>query len=327
MRLGICFLFSRRWGSKWLRFVVRGSGCLLLWGASVAQAENCYLINECSHYRRDSSASPSRSTQLKINPSAVPTEKGWGVEGIYYDTEVDLALVRGNGRMGAALSPSASEETFFGAPGFEREDDYFIRKEERKKFPNDKITLATALEVINKKGSGHRRFSLRLGAMAKYNKLSQNLTGGAGVNVVWGPLTAGYSIYEDQTQLRSDIPAGDPFLVKYGVQTYNVGLYLNSLILNYSNLRLQNEEKTYTARVDLYTASLSAGKFIFTGAYRREDSPRPEYNYEKKILEYKQFKEEYFGGLQYSATKNILVGGLYNYYLLREAAVTATIFF
>jgi len=104
-------------------------------------------------------------------------------------------------------------------------------------------------------------------------------------------------------------------------------VYLSSVILNYSHLHLENNEKNYLATVHLYTASLSLGKFIFTASQRVEDSPAPDYNYELKDLENKKIKYEHFGGIQYSLSKNFLLGVLYNYYLLREISVSGTLFF
>lgn len=293
-----------------------------------ANAEtNCYLINECSNFRRDPSAGPSPGTQLKINPSAVPTDKGIGVEAIYHSVEADLALIRGNGRLGAALSPSNSEETFFGAPGFELYDDLLERKKNQTKYPNQKLTLASAFSIVDKKGSGLRNYSLKAGAMAKYNKLTEGITAGGGLNGSWGPLTAGYAYYKDETELTLGPGPDDKKIINYNVQTYNIGVYLTSLILNYSNMRLETIDKDYLATIQLYTASLTLGKFILTAAKRTEDSPAPVYNYDTKDLEYKKIKEDYFGGVQYSLTKSFLLGALYNYYLLHEVSVSATLFF
>ncbi|NUN07175.1 MAG: hypothetical protein HUU57_15625 [Bdellovibrio sp.] len=292
---------------------------------SVHAETNCYLINECTNHRRDSSSGPSPGTQVKINPSAVPTDKGYGVEAIYYDSSADLSLIRGNGRMGAALSPSNSEQTFFGAPGFELPEDLYERKYDKEKYQSQKVTLAAAMDIAEKKGSGLRRYSLKAGAMAKYNKDTTTITPGAGLQAVWGPLTAGYSMYDDESRLNYG--DGSQKTIKYRVQTYNVGVYLSSVILNYSHLHLENNEKNYLATVHLYTASLSLGKFIFTASQRVEDSPAPDYNYELKDLENKKIKYEHFGGIQYSLSKNFLLGVLYNYYLLREISVSGTLFF
>lgn len=299
----------------------------VFWITSPAQADfsDCYLINECSKFRRDPASPAPGGSQIKINPSAVPTEKGLGLEAIYFNPSADFSIVRGNGKVGAALSPSNSEETFFGAPGFELMDDLWERKHERKKFPNQKLNLASAFDIVDRKGSGHRRYSLKVGAMGKFNTQTNTATLGGGINGIWGPFSVGYSIYDDQTQL--EYSADFKKIIKYRVNTYNVALYLSSLILSYSNLHLTEELQLYEARVQTYTASLALGKFIFTGSKRVEDSPAWAYNYETKVLENIQIKEEYFGGIQYSLSRSFMIGALYNYYLLREGSVTATLFF
>ncbi|MGZ3771430.1 MAG: hypothetical protein ACXVCP_16515 [Bdellovibrio sp.] len=297
-----------------------------------SKAENetkCYLLNECSHWKRTSSSTnPSTGSQLKINPSAVPTEKGWGLEGIYYKDDTDLSFVRGNGRMGAALSPSNNEETFFGPPGFELYNDLYNRKHDRKKFKSQKFTLATAVNLVEKNGGGLDKFNLKLGLMGKYNELSKAVTPGAGLSGTWGPFSYGYSIYDDQTYLDLGSYSTPAFqIVKYRVQTYNFGIFLSALALDFSNLFLETEDKTFVSTVRLYTANLSLGKFIITASARKQNNPYWVYNYDTNQLEFKEHSEEYFGGVQYNLNQNITLGVLYNYYLLREYSATATLFF
>lgn len=296
---------------------------------SEASEINCYLLNQCSHWKRTStSANPSTGSELKINPAAVPTEKGWGIEGIYYDSDTDLAFVRGNGRMGAAISPANSEETFFGPPGFELPNDLYYRKIEKKKFPSQKYTLSTAFILSERNGSGLDKHSLKLGLMAKYNKSTKLVSPGGGLNGSIGPLSFGYSIYDDQTFLDYGIYSNPPSqVIKYRVQTYNMGLFLNSLALDYSNLYLATDDKLFTSTIQLYTANLSLGRFIITGSKRKEESPSLAFNYDTKQLEQKTIKEDHFGGLQYNFSSNITLGFLYNYYLLREYSATVILFF
>lgn len=307
--------------------------CLLLLGAVFtslpAHAEfdfECYIKNDCRRSWGGSSSNPSAGGQVRINPAAVPTEKGFGIEGIYFKEEIDLALARGQGRVGAAISPSNSEETFFGPPGFEDADDYLERHIEAKKYPSQKVTLAAAAKLVDKKGGGLKQFNLSIGAMGKYNKLTTNVSPGAGLSGNLGPLSFGGSYYLDETQLNGELPENlrpDPIL--YNVQTYNVGFFLSSLILDYSHMKLQQEE--LVSEVTVVTASLLLNGFIFTAAKRSEKSQRPKYDPITKELEYVLVKEDIFGGLQYSFTRNFMLGILYNYYLLHEASLSATVFF
>lgn len=298
---------------------------LLSCGPALAYKDiDCYIEGGCDR-SSSSSVSPSSGAQVKINPSAVPTEQGMGLEGIYFKNEVDLSLVRGNGRMGASISPSNSENTFFGSPALELSSDLIQRKEYRQKYPNQKVTLATAFNLKKPTGSGIKKTALKLGVMGKYNKLSKNVAAGAGLSGILGPFDFGYSLYDDETQIDygSDIKEN----YKYRVKTYNIGLHLTSLVLVYSNLYLETPDQSYVAKVNLYTASLTLRRFILTGSKRIEDSPALAYNYENQTLETKQIKEEYFGGIQYVFSKNITMGLLYNYYLLREYSVTGTLYF
>lgn len=275
-----------------------------------------------SGQRRSVSAAPSTTSRINLNPSAVPTQKSFGIEVIGYKGEGDLGIVRGFGRVGAALTPSNSEETFFGAPGFELDNELLARKIDAQKYKNQKYTLATAFNLFEK-GSGLRQASLNLGLLAKYNSITKATTPGGGLSGILGPFIFGYSVYRDETLISSSDPLATA-KVQSIVETYSVGVYLNSLILDYSTLRIQNTEVLF---VDLLTMSLFVKKFIFSASQRIENSNRAGYNFRAKELEYEQKQVEYFYGIQYRVTPNILIGGLYNYYLLREASVTGTILF
>lgn len=102
---------------------------------------DCYTSKNCDgdqSKRTSSAGNPSFGNRININPSAIPTEDGTGLEGILYKGTVDFSLVRGTGRVGAAISPSNSEETFFGPPSIEFDSDYFERKLNSDKYQNQK---------------------------------------------------------------------------------------------------------------------------------------------------------------------------------------------
>lgn len=295
----------------------------------------CFLKGDCNRGggRRSGGGSPSSGGRVRINPSAVPTEAGFGIEGIFFKDSVDVALVRGLGRVGAAISPSNSEDTFFGPPAIEVPEDFLERNVELKKYPSQKYTLATAVSLFDNKGSGLRANSLKLGLMGKYNKYTKNISPGGGLSATLGFLTFGGSYYKDETQYQPDLEESlRPPAYLYNVRTYNVGIFLNSLILDYSYLEMheqnpQEGQPEIMARVNLYTASLMWKGFILTGSKRVEKSYRARYVKATQSLEYREIQESYFGGIQYAANKHILVGVLYNYYMLDEVSLMATIFF
>jgi len=288
----------------------------------------CYTFKGCGGGRSSSSSTnPSYGNEIRINPSAVPTEKGIGLEGILYKNEADFAIVQGLGRVGAALSPSNSEETFFGPPGVELESDYLLRKQKGDKLPNQKLTLATAVSIIKKKGSGLKAYGLQLGVMGRYNRLTHSVHPGAGLNGILGPFTFGGSMYNDETQIDlSEFGSIEKPVVDYQVSTYNGGISLGSLLLDYSVLQMKAPDHDETATVRLLTGSLLVRKIILTISKRTEDSNRQAYNFSTKELEDKRFKEDTFGGIQVNATKNLMFGLLYNYYLMHEYSLTATLF-
>lgn len=310
----------------WVPLILMLLGPPLAWG----DPSNCFGLNEGCFQKRSAQVSGSTSSRTQINPSAVPIEEGLGLEGIFYKSSVDLTVVRGTGRLGAAISPSNTEGTFFGPPAVEIPESFRDRKEDRNKYENQKYTLAAAAEIFNNKASGLKKFTLRLGLMAKYNKATSNISPGGGVTVTTGPLALYYAANDDQTLLDSTRyygPGVPDELIRYQNQIYGASLFLNSLIFDYSHLSSLKEFAVKPMTVELYTASLTVKKFILTASYRREDSEDPAYDFATRTLKNERIKAEYFGGIQFMATKHIMLGALYNYYLLREYSASLTLFF
>lgn len=304
---------------------------LLMSSLGFAKDLSCYIDVTCtSGARSGSTGNPSTGNQIRINPSAVPTQKGFGLEGIYFNSETDFSIVQGIGRIGAAVSPSNSDETFFGTPGLEITENLLDRKINDKKYPNQKINLATAMVLTEKNRTLFKSYALKLGVMAKYNRLTKNVNLGAGLSGLLGPLTFGYSNYNDESLLDYGLEGSDPTeIAKYRVQTYSVGVSVNSFLLDVSQLRYVDPQYDFAeeSSVRIITLSFNYKKFIFTVSDRVENSYRPVYNYETKMLEEQFTKKDSFQAIQYIASKHVTVGLLHNYYLLRELALTATVFF
>ena len=79
--------------------------------------------------------------------------------------------------------------------------------------------------------------------------------------------------------------------------------------------------------VDVATASLLFKRFVFTGAYRVEDSARGRYDGKTKSLMTHPLKEEIFGGVQFAILPFAQIGAFYNYFLLNEVSGGLTVFF
>jgi hypothetical protein len=297
----------------------------------------CGSHDDCNPGKKSDSVAktgdPSKGNAIRVNPAAVPLEVNYGIEALMYKTDFDFLFVKGLGRVGAAISPSNSEETFFGPPGLEDPDVYLKRKQDAEKYKTSKITLATAINAYSNKRTDMRRLDVNVGVMLKYDRDTSTANLGGGLNGVIGPFTFGYSIYGDQTRVDdpaygapaspSGNPAGYP-IVKYGVETYSAGIFLESFIFDYSVLHLVTTE---VSTVTVLTASLLVGKAIITASKRSEESDRVAYDFETKSLKNEKTKNDVFAGVQYRVSDAVMVGAFYNYYLLHEGSIGATWFF
>lgn len=305
---------------------------IFLFLSSQAQAKTwlCETYDICRSGSRPNTSAPAQPTtnsSISINPAAVPTAETTGIETLYYKGLFDFALVRGLGRVGAAISPSNSEETFFGPPGFELSEDYGWRKSQRNKLHSQKVALATAFNIYSNKKRGLKKFDLNLGMMGKYNKISYRVSPGAGLSGIAGPFTFGYSAYSDSFVWGKDAFDADPRLeVLYNVETYSAGIFLDSVAIDYSELRIYPKDYA-DSKVSMLTGSLLLKNAIITASWRREISDRYDYNFSQERLEERREKEDIFAGAQLAATKNIMVGAFYNYYLLHEFSLGVTAFF
>lgn len=234
----------------------------------------------------------------------------------------EFALVTGTGRVGAAISPTAGEETFFGNPGFEVPADYLQRHIDGKKLKSQKIALGTAVNIWNNEEKGLSRLSLNLGVLGRYNKLTKGIKPGAGISGIAGPLTFGYAWSQDEY-------AYDPTLAlpvfRYTTGMWSAGLFLKSFAFDYSDLQITSPGMS-TIKIKLLTASLLLERWIFTLASRTEDSFRPKYDVKTKTLIAQQKKSDGFIGVQFAVHPKILLGAFYNYYLLNEIDLGLTLF-
>jgi hypothetical protein len=271
---------------------------------------------------------PTRGSKIRINPSAVPLEKGLGLEFIYFDQSLDFALVQGLGRVGAAISPSNSEETFFGPPAVEITEAFLDRKIGKHKLPAQKYTLATAFGLISNKQSGLKRAELNLGLMGKYNTVTKGILPGGGISGVLGPFTFtfGYSAYKDQTLLDYSPYALDlKQTVDAHVETYSIGAFLNSIAIDYSSLKEVTTDQP--AIITVITGTLLLKRRLLTVSFRTKKSDRPAFDFETKELKVMETKQETFFGAQFIMGNSLMLGAFYNYYLLREISIGATVFF
>lgn len=292
--------------------------------AKICDASKEYCGDYMGSSGSSSTSSAGRGSKIRLNPALMPIAKGFGAEFLYFDQEVDFALVKGLGRIGAAISPSNSEETFFGPPGIEDPNELLLRKRGMHKFPNQKITLGTAFGLYDNKRSGFERLAFNLGVMGRYNKKTSSVLGGGGISSVIGPVAIGVSTYKDETQLDTVVVNGAPLVIPYQVSTFSVGAFYEGLAVDYSLLNVNSNQ---SANVSVWTGTIVWKNLIATGAMRTENLTRPSYDYATDTVILVDKKVEYFGGLQVSIFDPLMVGVFYNYYLMREVSFGATLFF
>jgi hypothetical protein len=262
---------------------------------------------------------PSESNSYRLNPSSVSIEKGFGFEVVGADHLLDYGLVTGNGKVGAAISPTSLEDTFFANIPLEDTDDYIARKQNERPYRSNKYTFATATQIIKK----NKFINPSVGIILKYNQLSKKTSPGAGFNLGLGPLSFGYAVnkddfYKDYTYIVTHI--------RYTTKTFTIGAKLPNFAIDYS--RVDNEiSEVADTRIIILSATLFWRNFMFTYGTRQENSYRPEIDPETKIATTADEKNAAFLGIQYAINKKILLGLFNNYFLNNELSIGLTSFF
>jgi hypothetical protein len=260
-----------------------------------------------------------------LNPSAVPVRDALGLAAIYYKVRPQFLFVKGSGRVGAAISPSNGDDTFFGNPALETEVDYLYRRQEELPFEQLKVALGLAASLYDNDEKGFSRFSITLGALGRYIGESKQVKPGAGATIALGPLTIGGAFSQDETRTGTR-GTQESKMLDSATTSLTAGLTLGSLMLDYTKLTAKPSTGAETT-VDLASLNLVLRRLVISGAYRVERSDRKGYDSKTRALIEKPLKEEIFGGVQYSVFSFLQVGAFYNYFLLNEVSGGATIFF
>ena len=293
--------------------------------AGIADGVLCTKSDPCNSrgFFTEKSAGPTKGDGIKVNPAVVPVENITGIETIYYRGAIDFALVKGLGRIGAALSPSNSDETFFGPPADEDPTEFYDRMLARDKYDGRKYTLAGAVNLYSKDGDGFRHINLNIGVLGRYIVTTQHVLPGAGLQAIVGPLYIGGAFSKDETQV-TPFPGTTHLTLNNRVTSISGGISLDSFLLDYSTLSVSGDS---TAKATVITVTGFINRFILTLARREVVSLKPAFDFEKALLVVEDDKIEMFAGVQFRATPFLVLGAFYNYYLLHEASFGATVFF
>lgn len=273
---------------------------------------------------------PSSSSGFSFNPSSIPTDKGIGFEILSYNGDQDFALVSGTGKVGAAISASSYEDSFFGNMSYESNNNYFKRKKEGEKFLNNKYNLAAAVKLYDNKKKKLKKLSFNLGVIAKYNGDTENFNWGAGLSVNFSVLSFGITRYKDDYFIEDDtVYNGYTDFHRYVVDTYSFGIKLPHFVVDYTHLinTFDILGTLYEDKIYLMSGTLFYKKWMFTYGHRKEVSSRAKYDFNKEALEIKQDKQDGFLGIQYNLSRYFIIGAYNNYYLNRGYTLSLTTFF
>jgi hypothetical protein len=277
---------------------------------------------------------PSAITAAFLNPATVSFDRGFGVEAIHHSRNpVAFSLASGTGRTGAALISPSLENSFFGNRVIEIDDEYFERVEEKQRYKSRKLNLAFGGKLINRK-----RFGVDGGIMLKRHEEIKRINPGAGLSFRLGPFHAGGSVYQDDFHLELkdylNPYSGLPYQIQFGsdtyeerflVTSYTAGVGVKNLSFDIGVIRSQLKFYEEDIVVKIYSTSYRRNNWLFSLAIRNETSDAMAI--ENNQLVFKENKSETYLGAQYSLNRHIILGLHYNYFLLRETAISATLFY
>lgn len=297
------------------------------------QLKNCETITKIS--RRSSLQSvPGTATAASLNPSTVSFDKGFGVEMMYASgNPIQVAAAGGTGRIGAAVISTSVENGFFGNRTVELEGIYGKRIEDKKIYKSEKLTLATGFKLLRK-----NHFALDLGLMVKRHSELKDINPGAGLSATLGPLTLGASVYQDDFQLKlTDMmkyPTGtvydlafteETYQERFAVTTLNGGLRLWACSLDGGIIRTKYKEYQDPSTIQILAGSCIFKRLRLMMATRTETSNALKYvDGELSVV---KSERSNFWGAQGSFGKNFILGVSYNYFMLDEYSLNASLFF
>lgn len=298
----------------------------------ILKIQNCPTVMKQS--RRSSMQSlPSPTTAAALNPSNVSFDRGIGAEFIYQPgNAVNWGVVTGTGKVGGALISSSVENGFFGNRTVETDFKYGERNEEQKQYESKKLNLAVGGRAL-----GKRNYTLDLGILLKRHKDIKDINLGFGASARLGFLTLGASLYQDDFILRAvdsdntlddrykNVFLGPTYTERFQVQTLSAGLRIDNFSIDTGWISTKYKFHEEDSKVQLIALSYAHKNLLFNFARRVENSPMPKY--EDGHLVYQEEATNYYASVQVSMGKHLILGTAYNYFLLREVSLNATVFF
>lgn len=260
---------------------------------------------------------PSPTTAAILNPSTVSFDRGLGLETIYQSgNPVVFNLASGTGRLGGALISTSLENSFFGNRVYETLEDFFERSQEKKQYKTKKLNLALGAKLYRKK-----YFSLDAGVILKRHHEIKRINPGAGVSARLGPLNFGASVYQDDFMIPL---TGEDYTERFNVTTYSVGTKFKNFSIDAGVIKSSYKYNDSDTEIHLYSGSYVYRNFMFNLAFRNEMSLAP--IFVDEMLEFEKTKSAWYGGVQTSLGRHLILGLNYNYFLLKEVSLMASFY-
>ena len=281
------------------------------------------LCNRRNYSRRSNASMPTEQSAIRMNPSAIPTDKGIGIETIIDDGDYNLGLVTGTGKVGAAVGPNSVDDSFFGNMAIEADAEYRTRMLARQKYKSQKTTLAGAVNLYGG-GANRKPIKVNLGLAGRYNKYTKHFRHGLGGALELGIFSLGYSQYKDEYYFTTG-----NLTYPYQATVTTFGMKVPYFAIDYSTVKNKLNVSATTdlaTTIKLLSTTLFWRNWMLTWASRTEDSYRPAYDFETQQFTYVREKTQSFLGLQYSFKNKLILGVFHNYYLLQDYSIGVTWF-
>lgn len=283
--------------------------------------------------RTSASTIPSTSTAVSWNPANVSFDRGVGLDTIYQSgNPLVFGLSSGTGKMGGALINGSIENSFFGNRTPELDEKRLKREIENKQFRSNKLSLGIGARL-----SSTKTYGLDLGIILKKHPMINKVNPGVGVSARLWKFNFGASTYRDNYFIdfghEIDSSTGVPYAVEAGrsnlqeefnVTTYTAGTRIGNFGFDYGLIRSKLNFYTEPTQISIFSSSYHYNDFLFNLAFRKEHSFAPVVVVDR--LARQVDKSEMFAAVQYSVNSHIILGLNYNYFLLREVSVSATLF-
>ncbi len=304
-------------------------------------------MDNCNNSKRGLARSagaslPSVNAAAFSNPAAIALNRGLGIESIHYKNEMQIGVVTGTGRVGAAVANLPNNGTFFGQTAIETDNSYRVRRIDREKFQEDKLALAAGANLFG--GKRKKGLKVDVGVQLRRHHTLEKEYGGAGAtlsynNIINIGLASYKDVYyedlrdseiivvnQDGSTYEFSTDNNEQYIFKspYNVQTLTAGLKFSKLAVDYIKFTTDFESETDDfAEASLYNISYFYRMWIFSYGRRFEKSYKEIYLDQEFVG--KKHKSATFLGAQF-ATGNFLFGLFHNYYLLDEWSFGITFF-